>query len=252
MKGYIKALRLPIVVTAGLLAIIAFRVSAWKTDAYLVALFTVIVASATMAHNDWRDKEHDAKKGKTFAQNHRGSFRAMVILLWLASLSLAVVLLIISSWYGTLSGLIIASGLIYSETRKVPFLPAIIVAVTSASPVLYANPRDEKVLAMFLVATLLIYGREILKDLDDHSHDAGYKWTLPLAYGTRIAKFIAGLIMLALPFVVVLVSAKTLAGAPFLLMSALCLILNKNHSSAKTLLDIGMVTIIVTLLVSKP
>lgn len=237
---------------AGLLAIIAFRVSVWSTDAYLVALFTIIVASATMAHNDWRDKEHDAKKGKTFALNHSKSFGVMVVFLWFASLSGAVGLWILNPWYGILSALIVVSGLIYSETRRIPLLPALLVTLTSASPALYANPRNEKVLAMFLVVALLIYGREILKDLDDYSHDAGYKWTLPLAYGTRVAKFLAGLIMLVLPFVAVWVSAKTLAGAPFILMSASCLILNKNHRSAKTLLDIGMVVIIATLLVSGP
>ena len=252
MKGYIKALRLPIVVMAGLLAITAFRVSAWSTDAYLVALFIVIVASATMAHNDWRDKEHDARKGKTFALNHSKSFRAMVILLWFASLIGAIGLWILNPWYGILSGLVIVSGLVYPETRRTPLLPALLVALTSASPALYANPRNDKVLAIFLVSALLIFGREILKDLDDCSHDVGYKWTLPLAFGRRAAKFLASLITLVLPLVAIWVSMKTLAGAPFLLLSASCLILNKNHCSAKTLLDIGMATIIVVLLASGP
>jgi 4-hydroxybenzoate polyprenyltransferase len=252
MKGYIKALRLPIVVMAGLLVITAFRVSAWSTNAYLIALFIVIVSSAIMAHNDWRDKEHDAKKGKTFALNNSKPFKAMVMLLWFASLVSAIGLWILNPWYGILSGLVIVSGLIYSETRRIPLLPVLLVALTSASPALYANPKNDKVLAIFLVSALLVFGREILKDLDDCSHDIGYKWTLPIALGKRVAKFLAGLIVLVLPLVATWVSIKTLAGTPFLLISALCLILNKNHHSAKTLLDIGMATIIVVLLVSGP
>lgn len=252
MKGYVKALRLPIVVMAGLLAITAFRVSVWSTDAYLVALFIVIVASATMAHNDWRDREHDAEKGKIFALNHSKSFGTMVILLWFASLIGAIGLWILNPWYGILSGLVIVSGLIYSETRQIPFLPVLLVALTSASPALYANPRNNKVLAIFFVSVLLIFGREILKDLDDYSHDVGYKWTLPLVFGRRAAKFLAGLIILVLSLVATWVSMKTLAGAPFLLMSASYLIFDKNHRSAKTLLDIGMATIIVVLLASGP
>ncbi len=252
MIRYIKALRLPIVVMASLLAITTFRISVWSADAYLVALFIVIAASATIAHNDWRDKEHDAKKGKTFALNHSKSFGAMVVLLWFASLSGAVGLWILNPWYGILSGLIVVSGLIYSETRRIPLLPVLLVALTSASPTLYVNLRNDKVLAIFVVSALLIFGREILKDLDDCSHDAGYKWTLPLAFGRHAAKILAGSIVLILPLVATWISIKTLAGAPFFLMSASCLILNKNHRPAKTLLDIGMVTVIVVLLASGP
>lgn len=252
MNGYIKALRLPIVVMAGLLAITAFRVSVWSADAFRVAVFIVIVGFATMAHNDWRDRECDARKGKTFALNHSKPLGVMVMLLWLASLIGAIGLWIVNPWYGVLSGLIILSGLVYSETRRIPLLPASLVALTSASTVLYAGPSDHRVMSLFLTSAFLIFGREILKDLDDYPHDDGYKWTLPLAIGSRSAKLCSSAILLLVPLLALGISTKTLVGMPLLVISASCLILDRNHRNSKGLLDIGMATIIITLLVSGP
>ncbi len=252
MNGYIKALRLPIVVMAGLLAITAFRVSVWRTEAYLVALFVVIVASSTMIHNDWRDREHDAKKGKDFALKHSGTFGVFVLLFWVCSLILAICLWATNPCYGVISGGIIISGLIYSETRRVPILPASLVALTSASPVFYAGPSDHRVLFLFLTSAFLIFGREVLKDLDDYPHDDGYKWTLPLALGRRLAKIYAGAIVFLVPLLALGISTKTLVGMPFLAISASCLIFDRGHFSAKVLLDIGMAIIIATLIASGP
>lgn len=248
--GYIKALRLPIVVMAGLLAITAFRISEWKVDAWFVALFVVIVASATMMHNDLRDKEHDAEQGKTFALANQKILGAVLIFLWTLSLSMAVFLWVINPWYGILSVLIMISGLIYSEIRRIPLLPAVLVAVTAASPALYAGPSDHRVLFLFLASALLILAREIIKDLDDHLYDFGYKWTIPVVFGRRTAKLCAGIIVLLVPLVALDVSDKILLGTPFLSMSALYLILGQDHRIARVLLDVGMVVIVFTLLIS--
>lgn len=251
MYGYVKALRLPIVVMAGLLAITAFRVSVWQPDAYLVALFIVVVASSTMAHNDWRDRKHDAKKGKDFALKHQAAFRVFTISLWGCSFALALLLWFVSQQWGIISSGIILSGLLYSETRRIPLLPQSLVALTSASPTLYAGLSDHRVLALFLASALLIFGREILKDSEDYPHDAGYKWTLPLTIGNRASKFCSGVILLLVPLVVG-VSTKTLAGMPFLSVTALFLILNREYKSVKILLFVGMVMLIIPLLVSGP
>lgn len=252
MYGYVKALRLPIVVMAGLLAVTAFRVSVWQPDAYLVALFIVIVASSTMAHNDWRDKDHDAKKGKDFALKHRRSFGLFVLVFWVCSLALAATLWAVNPWWGILSGGIILSGLLYSETRRIPLLPQSLVALTSASPTLYAGLSDHRVLALFIASALLIFAREILKDSEDCPFDAGYKWTLPLAIGNRASKLCSGVTLIIVPFVVLEISTKTLAGMPFLAVTALLLILNREYKSVKILLFVGMAMLIIPLLVSGP
>ena len=133
---------------------------------------------------------------------------------------------------------------------KVPFLPNSLVAVTSASPVLFASPFNQSMQALFAAVTLFIFGREILCDLDDCNCDLGYKWTLPLAIGKKSAKFDAGLIVLFIPFIVLSISDYALMGVPFLLLAALYLINDKCHQTARIWLDIGMVTIVLVLLVS--
>ena len=45
-----------------------------------------------------------------------------------------------------------------------------------------------QMLPLFGAAALLVFGREILKDVEDEEIDGGYKWTIPLAYGNRAAR----------------------------------------------------------------
>ena len=103
---------------------------------------------------------------------------------------------------------------------------------------------------LFFAAALTVFGREILKDIDDFPYDQGYKWTIPLAVGKRLPRLFAGAILLVVPVVAFGVSAKTLWGLPFLLASAICLIVNKDRGFAKSSLDLGVAVIVITLLVS--
>lgn len=247
MKGYVCELRLPIVLMASLLGMVSFRIDGWILYAWIVSLFIAVAASATMAQNAWRDRHHDQKRGRTFVASNERSFRILVVALWVTSFLLSITLWTISLWYGILSVFMIISGLTYSETRQIPLLPALIVAITSASCAIYADPYNDKLISLFLSTTLWIFAREILKDLDDCSQDHGYKWTIPLKFGIPASKRISGIILLLTSVIISLVSIKVLPGMIFLLSSTLLLLFNKDHGKAKTLLDLSMATILIVL-----
>lgn len=252
MKGWIKTLRLPIVIMGGLLAIISFRISEWNIIGFLVAVFIIAAALATMAHNDWKDRFHDAKKGKNFALNNSNVLLRVVIFLWVIALFLLITLWIVNVSFGLLSILIIVSGLIYSEIRQIPLLPTILVAVTSASPVLYSiiiSPSRSSY-HLFVAIIFFMLGREILKDLDDQHIDVGYKWTLPVKIGARKSKLVAGMLIFFALVVGVYTSIKIYFVAPLMLISIVCLVTDKNHKFAKKTVDCAMALILLILLVS--
>ncbi len=67
MKNWIKALRLSIVLMAGLLTIVAFKLAGHINEWFLPTLIVVSIGSATMMQNDLRDRFHDLKKKKDFS-----------------------------------------------------------------------------------------------------------------------------------------------------------------------------------------
>jgi 4-hydroxybenzoate polyprenyltransferase len=80
------------------------------------------------------------------------------------------------------------AGLLYSEVRKIPWTPISLSALTSGSPAFLPSTLRADAAEMwplFAAASLLMFGREILKDLEDETIDQGYKWTIPVAYGER-------------------------------------------------------------------
>lgn len=250
-NGWVKSLRLQTAFMAGVLTLVSFRISEWNNIAFIVAIFIVIVASATMAHNDWRDRFHDSKKGKNFALIKSNSFFKFVIFLWIISLCLATTLLTINTHFGLLSFVIIVAGLIYSETRRVPFLPAIIVAITSASPTLYPILLKPNRLSWFLfIATaLFIFSSEIIKDISDMKNDLGYKRTIPIIIGAKQSKIVAGVIIILAQIIALNISLCTLIGAPLFLISVFYLITNKNYREIEKTLDFAMMTILIVLFI---
>jgi 4-hydroxybenzoate polyprenyltransferase len=157
--------------------------------AWLPALAVVVIASSTMVWNDYRDREHDRKKSKDFAFLNRWRFLAFGLTLWLVSIALSLAIGVFESWPMAYLALgITAMGLIYSETRLIPFVPNALVALTAASPVLFsfaAGHHDFRLLLFFVAVTLAIHAREIAKDFDDIDIDTGYKWTLLQLVGQR-------------------------------------------------------------------
>lgn len=250
-NGWVKSLRLPIVFMAGALTLVSFRISHWDNIAFIIAIFIIAVASAIMAHNDWRDRFHDLKKGKDFALIKSNSFLKFVIFLWIISLCLATALLITNIYFGLLSFTIIVAGLIYSETRRIPFLPTIIVAITSASPVIYSIVLEssKSLWFLFIASALLIFSSEIIKDLSDIKNDLGYKRTLPIIIGVNRSKIVAGVIIIFAQIIALNISPYTLIGAPLFLISLFYLITSGNYKVIEKTLDCAMAIILIVLFI---
>lgn len=251
MTNYIKAIRLPIVLLSGLLCLVSFRLNQMQHLVLLPTLFTIFLAGTCMVQNDWRDREQDTLKGKCFASKNEVPFLVFLLVLWSVTIALAVTLWQKQAEFGWLSAAGIFSGLVYSEARKIPLVPALLVALTSASPILFpvVISYSPIVLLLFLSTTLLIFGREILKDLDDMDYDKGYKWTLPVSIGSRQSKTIAGIFVLLASAISVVLSLKTILGVMPLVASAIYLLTDGSHKTAKVMIDIGILLTIVSLLI---
>lgn len=179
---WIKSLRPSTLAIASFLTIVSFRTGVWQSTVWLIALFVFIVGGATMAHNDLCDRNHDQKKGKTFAYEKGGKYVLFVIFLWALAILVAVIIAGIDSGFGVISFSLILLGLTYTFTRKVSMLSTLWVAFTSAGVTLYsivAQPSLKTVI-LFLATFIFIIAREIFEDLGDKCIDCGYKKTLPI------------------------------------------------------------------------
>jgi len=205
-----------------------------------------------MAHNDLRDCWHDAKKGKSFAAEHRKSFTIFVVVLWIIATIGSLFLLLQNCWYLLIAFGMIVSGLAYSELRQIPFVPNTMVALTIASSVLYPVCWGKVFLpelwSVFLIVMCLMYSREILKDFDDKEIDPGYKWTLLQKYQDDFAQFIAMCIIAAGSRLTEILTWPLL-GLPgkILQVPSLTLLFNEPNSetikAAKLQLDLGLLMI---------
>lgn len=250
MIGYIKATRLPAVAMAILLTLAAFRMRSWNTSGLgLIMLFVVVVGIATMYQNDLRDRWHDAKKGKVFARDHYRGFLTMTIVLWAISIALAFLLWSVDSRFVALSLAMILVGLTYSETRGVLLLPASLVGLTFAGSVLFAGWTSSNAILLFAFTAILVFGREILKDLDDYPLDAGYKKTLPIVKGPLYAQTVAGFAIALATCPLFLVSPTTWLGGAIIILAASFLIIGHDHRFCRLILEIGMTTAVGCLLI---
>ncbi len=217
MLGYVKALRLPVCILGGLLVVVGYRLAGLGlSGAILPLVYTVVVASATMVWNDWRDRFHDVRKGRTFALQAGNKFLVFALSLWAVCLAFATLLLVGNLYQGILAFATLAAGLIYSETRMLLFVPNTMVALVSASPVLYATPVTYNATMIFLATACAIYAREIIKDMEDIGADEGYKRTLIQLAGERVAcVVVSGFLALS----AILLLHLKLAGANTVLIS---------------------------------
>ncbi|MFA5926739.1 MAG: UbiA family prenyltransferase [Patescibacteria group bacterium] len=202
MKPIIKALRLPVCFMAGALVLAAFRISNLSVSlTWLPSLATMLITSATMVWNDYCDRNHDAKKGKTTASEHSQLFLAFATAMWLIALVLVALALRQESRFSQPMIILIMVGLCYSAVRQIPLLPNLAVATAAALPALlpvFVGHTDPSLWILFASTFLAIHAREILKDFDDREHDPGYKWTLIQWLGEdRTKKIVICLLWLA-------------------------------------------------------
>ena len=248
---WIKSLRLPICFLAGLLAIASFKIADIPIS-WLSVAAVFFGACATMLQNDWRDRYHDIRKGKTLALKYPRAFLALLLAFWAIACSLAITVGIENINAGIVLFLMALAGLAYSEVRRIPMAPVTLVVFTSGSPVLLpiaAGAEANKVLWLFLSTALIIFGREITKDIDDHQIDGGYKWTIPLAVGSQWAKTIAVIAIAAGLAVAVKVSAAVLPAIILAVIGLILLLRWASPKAARICLDAGVALAILTVII---
>lgn len=242
MTAWIKALRLPISILAGLLTVVSFKLVGLTSRSWLPALAVVAIACAHMVQNDWRDRFHDLKKGKDLAARHPRAFFVFTAIVWSIAAFLTLAVWRQDDRMGLIPACAMLVGFIHPETRRILLMPTTLGAITAASPVLFpvlVGNGSSAIWLLFVATAMVIFAREILKDLDDLSVDRGYKWTLPLKIGVDRSYTLVAALCLGSVVIAAMISASTLVGAPLIGASLLC-----DRKRAKLLLDLGMATVI--------
>ena len=154
--------------------------------ALTVALCFALVSASIQAFNDYQDRNHDIKKGKTFAHHNP----ALLFDFWLLISSFAVIPMIaiteISANGAMLCAIVWVLGILYSFLQKFFIVQNIIVALCASLPALcgnafYGRPDiDYRSSLVFLLLLAIIFVREVVKDIQDRKVDKGYKHTLPV------------------------------------------------------------------------
>lgn len=193
---------------AFLLALVSFGFFGWKD--WPVALLTSVVfgllTMSIMTFNDYVDRDHDVKKGKTFARDYRDALWRFWRSEALAVLVLLTALMYIAPHVAAFCLLVWLVGLWYSFIPHWFLVQNVLVALCSGSPALCgmvnAMMWDAKSVATFTLFTALILFSEVNKDIEDHTIDIGYKSTVPVKWGARPASLllIMSVHLVALPF----------------------------------------------------
>ena len=193
---------------AFLLSLVSFGFFGWSdwVIGVLAGLVFGLLTMSIMTFNDYIDRYHDVKKGKTFARDHQRAlfifWRREAILL----VGLMTVLSFVAPSVATFCLAVWVVGLLYSFIPHWFLLQNFCVAVCSGSPALcamiYAGVWDGKSMMTFALFTSLILFNEINKDIEDHKIDPGYKSTVPVKWGTLRASLllIMSVHFVALPF----------------------------------------------------
>lgn len=253
MNPYLKALRLPICILAGLLAIIGFRLSNFPIS-WMAVIAVVFISCSIMLQNDWRDRYHDILKGKILASSRPRAFLSFLLIFWIISLILIIIVAMDNIYISGGLVVMVFIGLVYSELRRVPMASNISVAIMFSVPVLSAalgNIDNQRMWLFFLSAALMLFGREVSKDIDDATIDNDYKWTIPLAIGKKKAKSITALTTLSGYIIVSAIFPLILCGAPFLIISTVSLFSQNNLRVSRVYMDIGIAIAMIIIIVLK-
>jgi|GEM_PF-1770282 len=199
VKEYIKAMRLPACIFAGLTTLVSFKLAHNLSACVWPAISTVVIFIATMVQNDLRDRFNDRKKRKVFAYEHPTEFRRFTILIWLVVFLSCFPLAMKNPLYLLIAVPSALIGLAYSELEKVPYLPnglvAIAMGLAAAYPILDGF-RGIFLWIFIVIMVIAMYFREILKDYEDRDIDQGYKWTLWQGHGESRALGIAVMMLI--------------------------------------------------------
>lgn len=154
--------------------------------ALTVALCFAVISASIQVFNDYQDRNHDIKKGKTFAYYNA----SLLFDFWLLISSLAVIPMIAISEISANVAILCAAtwglGILYSFLQKFFIVQNTIVALCASLPVLCGNAFygrldiDYKSSLVFLFLLAIVFVREVVKDIQDRKVDKGYKNTLPV------------------------------------------------------------------------
>ena len=97
-------------------------------------------------------------------------------------------------------------------------------------------------------ATLVIFAREITKDLDDKQIDGGYKWTIPLAFGEQRSRILAAVVIVAGFVAAAKVSLMILPAASLTFVGVVLLVRGASPRMSRKFFDAGMALVILTLI----
>ena len=237
---------------AGALVLVSFKISHLPINykAWLCAITVVAIACATMVQNDWRDRVQDVKRGKRLAHDNPRKFFIFLLVMWTIAIAFSLVIIFMNNKLGLLALLMITSGLLYSETRKIVLAPILFVCVTGASSVLFpvfAGYNSFQTWLLFLAIFAVVFGREISNDLKDVFADKNYKWTLPQKLGTYYSKIIAGISVILGLMMAVIISPKALIGLPLIIVAVFKMIKQSDQEAFRLFLDIGMALSIIAI-----
>ena len=251
MGAWVKSLSLLVCILASFLTITSFKLAGTGIP-WVVVAAVFFITSATMLHNDWHDRFHDVRKGKMLALQHPGAFLLWLAAFWATAVGLIAIVAVQDTRLGIGLAIMQVVGLLHPEARMIPLVPIALVSLASASPAvlpLAAGANSEKLWPLFLSVALVIFGREITKDIDDKEIDGGYKWTIPLMLGEQRSRIMAAVAIVAsLAVAVAKVSLMVLPGACLALLAAVALVRGKDPSTSRQYLDLGMAFVTLTLI----
>lgn len=256
LYGLVKGFRLTVSIPAAILVHIGYKIGGQSTEWGLVILL-FFITGLVMLQNDYFDSEHDKKKGKDFVSKNKSFIQIFLILSW------CVVILSSLLFFANQSVFVLPTigiGIGYSFFRKVLLLPVFAVAILSASPLLLAKlwNSSTELLTFFLCVFLAIFGREIIKDIEDKDIDKGYKNTLLTSniLSEKNATIFAGVLM-GIGAIFSLSTAKHIDTLPsylfyivgfFLVMvSSFSLICYRSSTKGKKIFDSGMLLFLLAL-----
>lgn len=205
---FVKSFRLRVCLLACLLLFVSFQIAGVVLPRiFLFSEFFIVVT--IMLQNDWRDRFHDAQKNKRLVLENQKLFLAVLLIFWAISLFLVFFVFKTNTLVGFSFLSIMIVGLLYSEVRKIPLASTLLVAFSYSCPLLLPSLLMEETKIPWLIFSatfLFVFGREVMKDIDDALVDKNYKWTLAVRFGEEKAKIIA----MACIFAAIVITVSTL------------------------------------------
>ena len=214
----------------------------------LLALFFVI--TSTMLQNDWRDRIHDLGKGKKFAFEKPKKFLYILVFCWLVTIGLIIKLFLNNELVALLLLGMAIIGALYSETRKIPLLPVILVSITVALPLLLSftfGGHFSSIKDLFVLTVLIMFGRETLHDIADAPVDNGYKQTAPIFIGDKFARVSASIALIIGFIIAIKISYYTFFGFVFVLWGLTNIFSDSRVINVRKRVDIGLMLLALSL-----